>query len=334
MISEIPCSVSKDGSRVLSFDPITRDDELPFISVVTITRDRPLFYPLMSRNLESADYPKDRVQWVIVEDGKSRFDETEHYHRYRNDRTVLYKYIGQNGLVFPIGYKRNVAVSLSLHDIIVHVDDDDYYPPESFLARVRCLMKYRCDCVGCVSVQSFNLLSERTTYATETSVVNMSESSLAYRRSFWTEKRFVNGCSHAEGAQFIAERYDRCRSLPTQFVITQFDHLQNTVQRKVDSQSYVDYGYGTFLKNLDAATRSFIVNLRDRIVYECDETKYLMNFIRRCGNTMARASKSSMNYRDIFGDILWFLICDNNGSITPSSGINTTSCFTALPGII
>lgn len=287
-ILEIPCTVSDDHACVISFDPIFDDNELPHISVVTITRDRPLFYPLMLRNIQLADYPKNRMQWIIIEDGHSRFDRSQYYKA--DDDTVLYKYIGEGGLVFPIGYKRNLAVSLSRHDIIVHVDDDDYYPPESFLARVRSLESFRCDCVGCVSVQTFHLLSERMTVATETSVVNMSESSLAYRRSFWEEKRFVNACSCAEGVAFIAERYDRCRSIPSQFVITQFDHLKNTVKRNVESHSYIDYGHGAFLKNTDAATRSFVLSLRDRIVYECDETTCVRQFIRRCGS-MKQASK-------------------------------------------
>ena len=39
-----------------------------------------------------------------------------------------------------MGMKRNICVEHADHDIIVHMDDDDYYPPESIYSRVSALI--------------------------------------------------------------------------------------------------------------------------------------------------------------------------------------------------
>ena len=42
-----------------------------------------------------------------------------------------------------LGKKRNYMHEKSSGSYIVYMDDDDYYPPESILARVKTLMKYK-----------------------------------------------------------------------------------------------------------------------------------------------------------------------------------------------
>ena len=201
-------------------------------------------------------------------------------------------YIGNNEkspLVFPIGYKRNRVVSLSTHDIIVHMDDDDYYPPESVLARVRCLLLYNdTRCVGCEYVRTFNLFTEQTLEAHETVHTNLSESTLTYHKSFWEERHFEPMSSQGEGIAFIENRLNECLSIPSVFVITQFDHLQNTCKR-YSTTSPMNNTYTCFLDSLDNNTRLFITELRDRIALHLPDTRRMIEFIKTCG-TRAKAS--------------------------------------------
>ena len=68
------CTISSNGTCTLPFSTIQDDNELPNISIVTITRDRPFFYELMVRNIQTIDYPINKIEWVVLEDGSSRFD--------------------------------------------------------------------------------------------------------------------------------------------------------------------------------------------------------------------------------------------------------------------
>ena len=69
MIRSCPYRIENKDTIVLSFDPLQSDDDLPCVSVVTITRDRPFFYPLMIRNIQTCDYPVSKLEWIVLEDG-------------------------------------------------------------------------------------------------------------------------------------------------------------------------------------------------------------------------------------------------------------------------
>ena len=289
MIKKYPYEIIDNTIR-LQFPKITSDDQLPFISVLTITRNRSDFYPLLVRNIQTCDYPKHLIEWTFIEDGSSRFDKTNYYDSMSLSIKMKYLYLGD--LHFPIGYKRNLAVKHSSHDILVHLDDDDYYPPESILARVRCLsgqIESLC-CVGCLSVRTFNLFTERTYEAYESSDINMSESSLAYKREFWNERSFVNKCSSAEGIAFLKDRYEKCMSLPHMFVIVQFDHNKNTITRRNDQDFYTSDGVN-FLNTINNNDVKFIQNLRNNIVTNMPETKEILSFIKKHNNSMNIVSK-------------------------------------------
>ena len=289
MIRSYPYEIV-DNTIKLKFPEITSDDQLPSVSVLTITRNRSDFYPLLVRNIRTCDFPKHLMEWIFVEDGSSRFDETNYYKSIASLVRVKYVYLGD--LHFPIGYKRNVAVKHSSHDILVHLDDDDYYPPESVLARVRCLIGgiENLSCVGCLSVRTFNLFTEKTYEAYESSDINMSESSLAYKREFWNERSFVNKCSNAEGINFLKNRYEKCMSIPHVFVIVQFDHNKNTVIRKNDETFYTNESVN-FLNTINNSDVKFIQDLRTSIVTNMPETKELVSFIKKNNNSMHAASK-------------------------------------------
>ena len=44
--------------------------EQPSISLVTILHDSKDFYPLFQHHWDTLDYPKDKLEWIIVDDSK------------------------------------------------------------------------------------------------------------------------------------------------------------------------------------------------------------------------------------------------------------------------
>lgn len=61
----------------------------------------------------------------------------------------------------PLGLKRNLCVQYASNNIIVHMDDDDYYYPDSLLYRVRKLSQSikndQIECIGCSSIGCFHI---------------------------------------------------------------------------------------------------------------------------------------------------------------------------------
>jgi len=108
-------------------------NQLPFVSVCTPTFNRRPFIPYMIKCFEHQDYPKERIEWIIIDDGTDKIcDLVKHIPQ------VKYFSVEKKLL---LGNKRNIMHDKSKGDIIVYMDDDDYYPPERISHAVSMLMK-------------------------------------------------------------------------------------------------------------------------------------------------------------------------------------------------
>ena len=89
-------------------------------------------------NFNSFDYPRDKIEWIIVDDSDN--DETERQLppvESRGKYNINYiRPSVQADKLMSIGEKRNLAIRNSKNDIIVCMDDDDYYYPEYLRNRV------------------------------------------------------------------------------------------------------------------------------------------------------------------------------------------------------
>ena len=97
--------------------------ENPFVSVCTATYNRRPFIPHLINCFKSQDYPLEKVEWIIVDDGEDKIEDLV------KDITQV-KYFRFNQKI-TLGEKRNKMNSYCKGDVIVYMDDDDYYPPEN-----------------------------------------------------------------------------------------------------------------------------------------------------------------------------------------------------------
>lgn len=99
----------------------------PFVSVVTPTYNRRRFLPLALACYLSQTYPKDRMEWIILDDGTDcvrDFFEAEIAPKAPNARYIR---LEEKAL---IGKKRNILNAEAKGDVIISWDDDDFYHPE------------------------------------------------------------------------------------------------------------------------------------------------------------------------------------------------------------
>ena len=100
----------------------TTNSVLPFVSLCTPTFNRRPFIPYMIKCFEHQTYPKDKIEWIIIDDGTDPIEDLV-----KDIPQVKYFYYEEKML---LGKKRNLMHSKCSGDIIVYMDDDDYYPPE------------------------------------------------------------------------------------------------------------------------------------------------------------------------------------------------------------
>lgn len=106
--------------------------ELPFVSICTPTFNRRPFIPYIKKCFENQTYPKEKMEWIIIDDG---FDPVGDL--FEDVPQAKYFYFPEH---MSLGKKRNLMHSKCSGDIIVYMDDDDYYPPERVSHAVETLM--------------------------------------------------------------------------------------------------------------------------------------------------------------------------------------------------
>jgi hypothetical protein len=97
---------------------------LPMVSVCTPTFNRRPFIPIMFECFRNQTYPKNRIEWIIVDDGS---DKIKDLIETANIPQIRYFEVNEK---MTLGAKRNYMHKHVRGDIIVYMDDDDYYPPE------------------------------------------------------------------------------------------------------------------------------------------------------------------------------------------------------------
>ena len=94
---------------------------MPLVSVCTPTYNRRPFIPSMLKCFEHQTYPKERIEWIIIDDGTDKIADLVKNH----PNVKYYSYEKK----MTLGKKRNLMHEKATGDIIVYMDDDDYYPP-------------------------------------------------------------------------------------------------------------------------------------------------------------------------------------------------------------
>tara|TARA_R110000751_G_scaffold216113_1_gene319457 strand:+ start:1311 stop:2216 length:906 start_codon:yes stop_codon:yes gene_type:complete len=134
-------SKKKKGHRLQKIVP---DDEFPKISILTPLYNRNKFLPLMISNITTFDYPKDKLEWFILDskDGDSDVklipdQEThEEIRRQIHPIKLRYEYVNRK---MTIAEKRTYLSKKMTHNYFANMDSDDIY--------MECFLKYSLDLI-------------------------------------------------------------------------------------------------------------------------------------------------------------------------------------------
>lgn len=98
----------------------------PFVSILTPTFNRRKFISSMIECYKAQTYPKEKMEWIILDDGddpvKDLFDLV--IKELPNIRYI------QHSSKLLIGAKRNILNKEAKGEILIAMDDDDYYLPD------------------------------------------------------------------------------------------------------------------------------------------------------------------------------------------------------------
>jgi hypothetical protein len=266
-------SVDSEGNYVLKLPNISMA-ELPKVSIITPTYKRRKVFSMALRNFENFIYPKDKLEWVIVDDSPET-DEIDETVRdlIPRDKRIKYIHMDSGDEPMTIAMKRNICVSNSSNPYIVHMDDDDYYPPESILARIKILLKYKnegIECVGSTLIGTYNIMTNQSSMSSD-GPISLSEASMAYTKKFWEERSFDETCLRGEHKYFTEQRLNKIIDIPYSFILIAVNHKSNfTEHLRSDNSGLLKFSESSgksgeianFFDTWDIETQMFIMDLR------------------------------------------------------------------------
>jgi hypothetical protein len=217
--------------------PVTSQADCPNISVLTVTYNRRNFIDLAFLNLLVTDYPKSKIQWVVVEDSDDlelcALDKIKQFEAREPGVEITYVPMTKKR---SIGYKRNKAVQAAKYDICVNMDDDDVYPESSFRRRVSWLMAYpEVKVAGCTMIAMYDLQQGISAVNTPPWALKqcerVSEASFCFWKSYALEHPFPDQ-QQSEGEAFVPSD-ERFMEIPPQQVLVALNHGKNTSSRVI-----------------------------------------------------------------------------------------------------
>jgi len=210
-------------------DTMPKEDELPDVSIVCVTRDRRVFMPIMKYSYMIQSYPEEKLELIIVDDGDDPIEDT-----LIGLPNVVYVRLDEKK---TIGEKRNIGISKAMYDIVTFMDDDDVYPNNSVLERTAMMLKTPSkECAFCTVIPCYDIVKYSSFMNAPPIRLPMSqrisEATLIFTKKFWEERKFGD-TQVAEGDAFIRGREHMCRELSPQEVIVSLVHPKNTSSRKI-----------------------------------------------------------------------------------------------------
>lgn len=224
-------------TRPMKFDrKEISDDKLPTVSIITPTYNRYKFFPLAILNFNCANYPRNKLEWIIVDDSD---DDGEKITKLLPPEDkwdgMRLKYIKLDEKK-TIGEKRNIGIENATHDVIACMDDDDYYPPDSIRERVVALIKQNKKCICCTTIGCFHISRFISIISAppihDSYEQKVSEATLCFYKTFWEEGKF-NHENSFESKDMVIGRIKDIGELPFTNVINSLIHGDNTSTRSI-----------------------------------------------------------------------------------------------------
>ena len=246
-ISIVANGILSLGGAKPALPPILLAEDCPPISIVTLLYNRRRFFELACHSMLLTDYPKDKIQWIIVEDSDTDSASDRVVAVANAAAPLRVEYIPLKKKT-PVSEKRNIGVAAATADIVLMMDDDDHYPTTSFRRRVAWLTKHPWQprAVAATTIACYDLVKGISAVNTPPMGLplgqRISEATLTFYKSWWEAKGFPTGVQVGEGENFVAGREQEVLEVPPQQIIVAFSHGANVSSHRIPSGADVKPG--------------------------------------------------------------------------------------------
>jgi glycosyltransferase involved in cell wall biosynthesis len=232
-------------------------NQKPFVSVITPTYNRGRFLPALVACYKAQTYSKDRMEWIVLDDGTEPIGEqflalTKGLPNIRYIREETKQLIGA---------KRNRLNQETKGEIIVCMDDDDFYSPERVSHVVtKFAQNSKVDLAGSSEVYMFFSKCQKIVRLGPYGPRHATNGTFAYRGSYAKSHLYDETVTFAEEKSFLEEYRHPMIQLDPMKVMLVIAHSENTYTK----DHFLDHE-DQFCKQTTMKIRDFIKDkaLRD-----------------------------------------------------------------------
>jgi glycosyltransferase involved in cell wall biosynthesis len=203
-----------------------------FVSVLTPTYNRRKFIPAAISCFKSQEYPQDRMEWIILDDGTDKVKDLFDAAGLKNVRYVALP----DGEKLPIGAKRNRLNELATGEIVVCWDDDDFYPPDRVkkaVNRLRSVPGRRVPVVGCTLLHLYFSDRNEIWSVGPYGQNHATNGTMAYWRTYFKENRYDDKAEKAEEKKFMRNWETPVLQLQSEETMLVICHAHNTFDKRI-----------------------------------------------------------------------------------------------------
>ncbi len=221
--------------------------DLPFVSICTPTFNRRPFWEYTIKCFLHQNYPKDKMEWIIIDDGTDKIRDLV----CDISQVKYYEYDGK----MPLGKKRNIMHTKSIGDIIVYMDDDDYYPPERVSHAVNMLLTHPSAlCAGSSEIYIWFKHIQKMFQFGPYGPNHATAGTFAFKRELLKDHKYEDTASLAEEKAFLKNYSVPFVQLEPKKTILVFSHIHNTFDKK----KLLEQGENDYQKTSQRTVQEFV----------------------------------------------------------------------------
>jgi glycosyltransferase involved in cell wall biosynthesis len=170
------------------------------VSVVTPTYNRRMFIPTLIDLYKAQTFPKEKMEWIIIDDGR---DKVEDLFQEVINIVPNIRYIRKDEKM-RLGAKRNELNRLAKGEIIIAMDDDDYYPPDRVSSVVAAFKKNpKIELAGSSEMNLYYLDSKKIYTIGPYTSTHATNGTMAWRKSYSDKHKYDEFVTKAEEITFL-----------------------------------------------------------------------------------------------------------------------------------
>lgn len=231
----------------------------PMVSVCTPTFNRRPFIENMFQCFRNQDYPKDRIEWIIVDDGTDKIGDLI---KTSGISQIRYFEVAEK---MTLGAKRNYMHSFAKGSIIVYMDDDDYYPPDRISHAVEKLESSPdALCAGSSEIYIYFKHIKKMIQCGPYGPNHATAGTFAFKSKLLKITRYEDKAALAEERAFLKDYTIPFVQLDPMKSILVFSHEHNTF----DKRKMLENPHPDFLKESPKTVEMFIKYKNEKPIHE------------------------------------------------------------------